>query len=174
MSLFFFLNFFSPPSNFITPPLWVGGLRGHLIISGSCQKLKEEEGRGQKEENFFLLKKKICTYCVSVSRSRLGTSVRFSIMDKLLIRWEMGLFLSPPKHTCSHTHAHNPSLPIHPSLLFHPLPPSCLLPIQGASLSPLHPPTTPHSDWTATSEMPKYNLASSCGQNATFLFKLFD
>lgn len=95
---------------------------------------------------------KICTYRVSVSRSRLGKRWGFSIMDKLLIRWELGLFLwltLPPP---------NSPLSIHPSLLPIHCHPSCLLPIQDMS----------HFPWLDSYiRNAQKNLASFCGQNAT-------
>lgn len=78
------------------------------------------------EKSLFNNKKKGCTYRVSVSGSRLGKRLRFSIMDKLLIRWELGLFLCPPPRL--------PSIhPVLPPILCHP---SCLPPIQDVSHSP--------------------------------------
>lgn len=106
-----------------------GGWRGGVSGGGGVNKWT-------KRESF----QKICTYRVSVSGSRLGKRWGFSIMDKLLIRWELGLFLCPPP--IPHP-PHPPSLP--PSLPSSATPLICF-PSKMCLI---------FSDWTATSEMPK-------------------
>lgn len=109
---------------------------------------------GEEERSLFkkTKQKKNCTYHVSVSGSRLGKRWGFSIMDKLLIRWELGLFLwptLPPPDSLLSIHS---SLPSSATPLVCFLPKMCLI----------------FPDWTATSENAQKNLASLCGQNTTF------
>lgn len=114
----------------------------HLIIRASRPKAKRKGGgggKGRRRESF----QKICTYHVSVSRSRLGTKWGFSIMDKLLIRWELGLFLCPPIPPLPQLPSIHPSIP--PSFPSTATPLVCF-PSKMCLIFP---------DWTATSEMPK-------------------
>lgn len=56
-------------------------------------------------------REKISAYHVSVSRSRLGTRQGFSIMDKLLIRWELWPTL-PSIYVCLFLHSSHPLPPL--------------------------------------------------------------
>lgn len=96
----------------------------------------------------------------------LGKRRGFSIMDKLLIRWELGLYLCPPSDWPLY-----PRLPsIHPSLPpSHPLPP-LLIAFSPTLVSILQwlDIRSPKTTWLCLHESPTFDFSCS-----TLIFSLF-
>lgn len=130
--------------------------------------LKEEEGRGQKEEKFFSLKKKQTALIVFLYQEADLAQVSDSVLWTSCSSDGRWVYFCPPPNTHAHTHTHTtplyPSIPPFFSIHCHP---SCLLPIQGASLPP-------HPRLDSYIRNAQIQLGILMWTERNFSFKLFD